>query len=305
MVSKINDTWITTTVNKLNNIEYVIGNTDLDGVFSTSLLCNFFPNLKLGGFSNSANRIWLNKNVNKQNVAYIDIFIANKEILSIDNHIVQLDNNIVVNENKINPNLIRGVGLYSYYKKYPFSTFIFILKMIEKTKGSVNIDIDRIIGYIDNEPVFLWEVLLRADDTLLTTYKYFNNAKQWWEWLLNDVTKNSLLSKLYCKVQTVSTQENAMKIKNKVNDFLSLNFGCSNDGYKYINNNKFADFVAFFSEIMGCKLSFNNEHLMEIALFAKRVKIADNINEINTLLSNTSIKTFAFVKKDELSYSYI
>lgn len=291
-------------INNLHTKNFVVGNTDLDGVFSTGLLCKYFPNLKIGGFTNSADKIWVDKDVNKKNVAYIDIYITNKNVLSIDNHIVQLNNIVGCNTNKINPNLIKGVGVDSYHEKYPFSNLMFIIKIIESYYGPINIVLEQVVGYFSNEPVYLWELLLRTDDTLLTSFKYKDNADKWWKWLLDETVDNSLIKKLYEKTQIFSSQENALKNKEKVNGFLSVNFNCVNDGFKSIKNKNFNTFVQFIGNLLSYNMDWNENNLNEITLFTKREKV-DNKIHINNLLLEPNVKTLAFVRKNELSYSFI
>ena len=151
--------------NEIKNREKIITNTDLDGILSASLLCKCFPHLELSGFSNSSTNIWFKKDVTKENSLYIDIFMTNKNTFCIDNHIINTCDYPIESNLKINPNLLRNITLDKYTKKYPFSTFIFILNILENYMEINFIDLEKIIGYVDDEPLYLWELILQVKHT--------------------------------------------------------------------------------------------------------------------------------------------
>ena len=284
--------------------KYLVTNSDLDGILCASLLCKYFPNLTLGGFTNSKDKIWVKNEVDKTNSVYLDIFVTTPETLSIDNHIIGFDSEEIYSDLKINPNIIRNRNLQNYTAKYPFSTFIFILKILETKYNPLNIDIETIIGQTNNgENVYAWEILLRADDTLSNTFLYSYNADDWWRWILDGVNKDGLLFQLYNKLKKfVGNIDNAKYIKSKVQRFLYEKHQLSSDGFKDIVNPLFNCFVENISKCLGYKLCFDFKTKL-IRLESKRSKII-NKSKTKQELSNYNVKTLAFVQRDTISYSY-
>ena len=75
-------------INELYKRKGVVTNTDIDGILSASLLCKLFPHLSVLGFTNSCTNIYLTDNVKKNDVLYVDIFMCDKDVFSVDNHII-------------------------------------------------------------------------------------------------------------------------------------------------------------------------------------------------------------------------
>lgn len=280
---------------KLKEKQYIITNTDLDGFFSAVALKHIFPHLELGGFANSRDKIWfLDGVVNKQNSVYLDIFMSHKDILCIDNHIIAPNPTVTFNENKINPNILRNRTLVNYYQKYPFGTFVWLIWLFGEK--SFPYDFNMEIG--DN--VKLWELLLRADDALTSTFIYSKNAQDWWNFLLKG-NNNIVLKQMYEKLMVnVKDEATAQKIKLKVNNFLKNKFkNISNDGYKDIDIHR-KDFIVFFNylnDMLGHILEYNNDIISQKFIF-ERVKVTSNL-DINTLGQN--LVSWAFVSKDLIS----
>lgn len=289
----------------LKTKKYIITNTDIDGILSAIVLTHFFKHLEIGGFTNSDKKIWLHDDVNKENSVYLDIFMANKNILSIDNHIISMNTKTVFNDNKINPNIIRNRSLEEYWKKYPFSTFLFIIYILETMDFHYNIDINKIIGNYNGNNVYLWELLLRADDSMLSTFKYSKNSADWWDFLIkNKKDENNILYNLYKKINyDVKTTEKAIFLKNKINKFLKENFqNIDNDGYKNIDKNRedFYSFFKFINHVCNENLKFP-KHLKTYTLNSNRINIHKDwdINEIKE-----TIVSLAFINKNTLSFTF-
>ena len=289
--------------NEIKNREKIITNTDLDGILSASLLCKCFPHLELSGFSNSSTNIWFKKDVTKENSLYIDIFMTNKNTFCIDNHIINTCDYPIESNLKINPNLLRNITLDKYTKKYPFSTFIFILNILENYMEINFIDLEKIIGYVNDEPLYLWELILRADDTLLNSFRYKNNTNEWWDYLISD--NSIMLKKLKEKVKDVNSISKAMYIKEKVQKFLLDNFNIKTDGFKYINNSNFNKFVTFVSESLGCKLLIPNDlNNIEVKLYRHDFSNED-IFDLNKIFEKYNIISLSFVSRFMLSFSFL
>lgn len=291
-------------IHEFKTRQYIITNTDLDGILCAAILCKTFPNLHIGEFTNSHDKIWVHPHVNKDNSIYLDLYLTNPDILCIDNHIVGFTDKAQYSPLKINPNIIRRRSLTTYKIKYPFSTFMFILRILETKGYFVDIDIDKIVGKTkDGSEIYLWELLLRADDTLSNSFYYYKNANEWWVWMLKYSHSNSLLYKLHEKiVSIVKTGENAKQIKDKVQCFLKEKFNIFNDGFKYINNPFYKDFVEFVSSSLDNTI-FYNFNVKTIDLLPKREEITNNSTFED--FKDYNIKTLAFVKNNLISFSYV
>lgn len=291
-------------IEELKKRKYIVTNSDIDGILSATLLCYFFPNLSLKGFTNSATNIWVTDDVNKDNSIYIDIYMTNDKTFTIDNHIINTKNTPINNNLKLNPNLIKGITLENYTNKFPFSTFIFILHILEKHFETNNIDLDKIIGFIDNEPIYLWELISRGDDILLNCYKYKKNTDAWWVWVLGN--NNGILRQIYNKFNLIGTRERAEEVKNKVQKFLLKTFNLKTDGYKNINDVNFEKFTSFISKsLLNIELN-KPDNLIDYNVNLIRHNIY-NPNDYNLikLQEDFNIISLAFVTHNTLSFSYI
>ena len=284
-------------INELYKRKGVVANTDIDGILSAALLCNLFPHLSILGFTNSCTNIYLSDNIKKNDVLYVDIFMCNEGVFSVDNHIVGSECNIIENPYKINPNIFYNIYVERYIQKYPFSTFIFLLSLIDDK--IININIDAIVGKTsDNEDIFLWELLLRADDTLLNTYKYEENTANWWSILLNN-SNNPLLEELYKKVCEVNNYKNAYALKEKVQKFLLETFEIETDGFKTIETPSFKKFFSYLTEVMNYKCVFP-----EITKNYKLRCEKKDISFLEEIKKEYDVKTLAIINKNTVSFSY-
>lgn len=284
-------------INELYKRKGVVANTDIDGILSAALLCNLFPHLSILGFTNSCTNIYLSDNIKKNDVLYVDIFMCNEGVFSVDNHIVGSECNIIENPYKINPNIFYNIYVERYIQKYPFSTFIFLLSLIDDK--IINIDIDAIVGKTsDNEDIFLWELLLRADDTLLNTYKYEENTANWWSILLNN-SNNPLLEELFKKVCEVNNYKNAYALKEKVQKFLLETFEIKTDGFKTIEMPNFKKFFSYLTEVMNYKCVFP-----EITKNYELQCEKKDISFLEEIKKEYDVKTLAIIDKNTVSFSY-
>jgi len=212
-------------LNLLKNNNKIIINTDLDGVLS-GLLLKQYANCEIVGFSNSANKVWINpKKINSiYDAVYIDLYVPESSVTCIDQHIIGADdlhNGLISkNKNKLNPNLqlSRSHTPPSVYKnKYPLGTVHFIISLLEK--DGVNIDLDLAKGV--SGQINLADLILRADDamhtTVATTFK--ENADTWWTWLYHLSGKGKLTNDLIAYLKTTSPQK-AADLKSQTTTFL-------------------------------------------------------------------------------------
>lgn len=167
----------------------IIINTDLDGLIS-GLILKEYLDCRVIGFSNSAEKFWLNKqSVNDfKDACFVDMYVADPDTIVIDQHIISVNDEhhgvLSGNPNKINPNLLNKrcfLPNQSYYKKYPFGTVHFIVALLEgKGVDLTGLDLDR-----TEEGLSFIDLILRSDDAMNTTINsnYEANANEWWDWL--------------------------------------------------------------------------------------------------------------------------
>ena len=208
---------------KLRNKPILI-NTDLDGIMS-GLLLQKHLNCSVVGFTNSAETIWMDKNfADFKDVCFVDMFIANPEIMCIDQHIVSVNEAhydlLKDNPNKMNPNLINPrfhLPNSSYKLKYPFGTVHFIIALLEKS----GIKINPIITETNPHKLCCIDFILRADDTMKTTVdsKYMDNAKDWWNWL-NELSNNGEATQNFINYLENTNPKKAKELKRRVGDIL-------------------------------------------------------------------------------------
>lgn len=177
-------------IEKLKQNNRIIINSDIDGVISGLLLTNFCS-CEVVGFSNSADRVWLDtsKCNSIYDGVYVDMFVPNEGTITIDQHIVAINKEhlerIKINTNKINPNIYNPRFLLpnsSYIKKYPFGTCHFIISTLCRH----GINMSNICLRNPSGGLSFIDYLLRADDAMNTSLsRYKTNAQEWWNWLFD------------------------------------------------------------------------------------------------------------------------
>ncbi len=297
----------------------IIINTDLDGIIS-GLFLQKYLNCKIIGFSNSAEKIWLQTDFkNFKNVCFVDMFVANPDIICIDQHIISVDEKhhkkLVKNPNKINPNLLNlrfFLPDSSYYKKYPFGTVHFIMALLEKE----GFDLSGIDLFKKRHNVTLIDLILRADDTMKTTIdsKYINNADEWWKWLLKFSNNGKTILKL--KEYLIDTSvESSKTIKNNILNLLKNKpFFCdsSDGGIKEPMENKVLKenvktYFKFISEIISVEIEDLNTIYKTYRGHTKRLSLTkefrDELTEFNTI-NHQKIFSYAFVRSSKRDYNF-
>lgn len=229
----------------LNRNEKCVINTDLDG-FLCGLLLHHFLDWEIVGFCNSRDTLWLDQSrvSSLKEVVFVDMFVAHKDIRCIDQHIVSCDlkHNALLkeNKNKINPNIQRDRVFFggTYYTKFPFGTFHFLVSMLEKqdinVKKHTYLKNKVEIKEKGNKSIRFVDLLLRADDTLNTTVNaYKENAKEWWSWLGDGELTQTFVK--YCKaIESGEIPYNIPMMKREIGRLFRLTYGCDTEdgGYR-------------------------------------------------------------------------
>lgn len=281
---------------------YIIINMDLDGSLSFFSSKIFSPEVKIAGYSDSATQFIKRNGIKNENCLCFDIYCTLKNLACIDNHIIETLNHIIDDVCKCNPNLSRGVTFENYRNKYPFSTFIFLCAIYDKI-GWAGFDLDAVVCHYQGNPVYLWELILRADDTLLTSRsRYIENAENWWAWLLEISGKNGMLYKIYQKVMQFSGNE-ALYEKIYINNVLKKCFFTqTEDGFNVLceNYHKFNNAIA---NAFGIKYTYPNPKNLTRHTFVKIVFESDNKELLEKIISSKYVFSYAFVTSRSLSVS--
>lgn len=209
----------------LKNNKKIIINSDIDGVLS-GLLLKQYAGCEIVGFSNSANKVWINpKKINSiYDAVYIDMYVPGAKVVCVDQHIIGVNashNQIIANAgNKLNPNLLlsRSHTPSAVYKnKYPLGTVHFIIALLEKEGVTIDLNLSKVVT--DN--ITLIDLILRADDAMHTTVatSFKENADTWWQWLYHLSGKGKITSDLIAYLKTLQAPK-AVELKNETSAFL-------------------------------------------------------------------------------------
>ena len=280
-------------------------NSDSDGQLSYILLkkCKLINGI--GGFNGirfSRNILSEKENVEEMwNDVFIDIFSPKENVITIDQHIISSDKKPIIFENKINPHLLiehHYSHNASFCSKYPLSTFIFILSILEREK-KVNFKID-LYREITNDFKFI-DLILRADGALENSYKYKNNVKEW----SNKIKEYSNNGKYTCEILNYLLNmdfETAKKLNEHISKFYTehmlRNDGGYNEAYSIdFNIRNLNKFLRSYAKCFDLNLASKNKTFFVYEGKASESKIIKENNELNTF------DTYAFIRKDVLSYT--
>jgi hypothetical protein len=306
---------------KINN--KIIINTDIDGVLS-GLLLQKYAGCEIVGFSNSDNAVWINqKKINSiYDAVYIDMFVADPNVVCIDQHIVTCDEvhwtKLKSNSNKINPNIIlprHHAPMKSYRSKYPLGVLHFIIALLEKE----GIQLEFNFNTNFHKDISLLDLFLRADDAMNTSVvsNFKDNAILWWNWF-TELSRNGKVTSQMISYLNELNEEKVVRIKQQTSQFLkSAPFYCesSDGGYKSILNDKnqlhenVLQYFSFLAKIIETK-SLNSETKF-IAYKGKTQRISLTPSQKNELMNHNAINgqkifSYAFIwgENREGNFSY-
>ena len=123
--------------NTLQSLDYQINNLDLDGVISGTIAHYISPSIKIGGFSNSNDRMYVRAGAKASNTIQIDINSNNPSVWTIDQHVLNISVSDSTNySRRINPhesfgNDFKRAVNQQYSRKYPYSTAVLMIAMAE------------------------------------------------------------------------------------------------------------------------------------------------------------------------------
>ncbi len=169
------------------NLPMIISN-DLDG-FCSAVLMHHLKNWQIVGFYDSES-VWIANDEENgsslpapcsllNNLVWLDLDIADSRCRSIGHHILtQNSSDVPVGfANSLNPNLELGIARQDFTKKYPFSTFVFLLWLFQFEKP------------ISETAKSLF---LHADSVWINAQLYRENVNRWLDWMPFPMLENAL-----------------------------------------------------------------------------------------------------------------
>lgn len=295
----------------------IIINTDIDGILSGAILQKYYG-CKIVGFSNSKDIIWLHpklKDIYKP--TYIDLYVNRPDVICIEQHIISFDkkhhSRIKKYGTKINPNIERnrtfvGDMKGGYKQKYPFGTIHYLMALMAKEGIQVELpDLDIEYTYKDTFCT-VGNLILRADDALYSTFKYGENAADWWSWMSR--SKSRILSSL--SEYAHKNIANAEDYKKSVGEFL-MAFECDRaDGsFKNITNENgdifenFKFYIKAVGKMIGIRIKIPRKYVIHKGKYYK-MHCTDETNM--KILQSDALFSYAFVygpqnANDNFSYT--
>ena len=219
--------------NTLQSLDYQVNNLDLDGVISGTIAHYISPTIKMGGFSNSKNRMYIRKESKSNNTIQIDINCNNPSVWTIDQHILNLNASDSVNfSRRINPhesfgNEFKRAVNQSYSRKFPYSTAVLMIAMAEGEGVKFpNIDWNATVS----DGLKIIDFIMTADSALgnWANDSYSGNCVNWCNDFLLPLSNygNTTTSMMQALMDT--NQAQAKNRERRVKVYLYYSFECYN-----------------------------------------------------------------------------
>ena len=288
----------------------IIINTDIDGILSGAILQKYYG-CKIVGFSNSKDKIWVHPKIKDiYKPIYIDLYVNRPDVICIEQHIISFDKKhhrkIKKYGTKINPNLERDrtfVGDMNggFAQKYPFGTVHYLIALMGKEGKEVELpNLDEEWIY-DDKCCTVGNLILRADDALFSTFKYRENAEDWWNWF--GKSKSHALSNL--REYAYKNLVNAKKYKDMASNFLKA-FKCDKSDGTFMNitdeygniYESFRFYIKEIAKIVGMKINIPRKYIIHIGEDRTRHCTEETNMEI---LKSDVLYSYAFVYSPQSS----
>lgn len=280
--------------NTLQSLDYQINNLDLDGVISGTLSHFINPTIKMGGFSNSNDRMFIRIGAKSSNTIQIDINSNNDKVWTIDQHILNLNASDSTNfSRRINPhesfgNEFKRSVNQQYSRKFPYSTAVLMIAIAEG-EGVKFPSIDWNATVTDELTVI--DFIMTADSSLgnWSNSSYSGNCVNWCNDFLLPLSNSGSTTTSMMKALMSINQAEAKKRERRVKKYLSWKFDCYNG--KYINvlgDLDIRQIYQFFAKILKMKSPLNeavyhfNEYTGEREYKTVRSDKDVNLNKYDT-----------------------
>jgi len=219
--------------NTLQSLDYQINNLDLDGVISGTIAHYINPSIKMGGFSNSKNRMYVRSGAKANNTIQIDINSNNDKVWTIDKHILNLNASDSVNySRRINPHESFGEDFkravnQSYSRKFPYSTAVLMIAMAEGEGVKFpNINWNATVS----DGLNIIDFIMTADSSLgnWSNDSYSGNCINWCNDFLLPLSNSGSTTTSMMNALFNVKQPDAKNRERRVKDYLYYSFDCYN-----------------------------------------------------------------------------
>lgn len=296
-------------------------NADLDGVLSGMILQKYL-NWKIVGFSMCNGTVQDNLyvadlNYNLQEFVFVDLYVADNKILSIDQHMIAINDkhldNLIKDNVTLNPNIIRKRMLFSddfqngYIFKYPFGTVHYILSCLEKL--NVINDNWTINNILTKDKFDSIDLFLRADRVVGNFLSYNRNCNEWAKWLINESGNTAKFSRIFFEdlinnIEPRLTRQRLVEQKLKMLN-CTRGDGEFSDLLQFVNKEKLDLFLSWLSDITNLpKLDLPHIFYKYNKLTGWRINVTNfkNSDDVLNLINNISgLFSMAIVSSKEIS----
>lgn len=274
--------------NTLQSLEYQVNNLDLDGVISGTIAHYISPSIKIGGFSNSKNRMYVRNDAKSSNTIQIDINSNNSNVWTIDQHILNLNASDSVNySRRINPHESFGEDFkravnQQYSRKFPYSTAVLMIAMAEG-EGVKFPSIDWKATVSDGLNVI--DFIMAADSSLgnWANDSYSGNCVNWYNDFLLPLSNSGSTTTSMMNALFNVKQSEARNRERRVKDYLYYSFDCYNGkNINVLDDLDVRQIYDFFARILQMESPLNeavyhfNEYIGEDEY--KTVRCSNDIN---------------------------
>ena len=282
----------------LQSLDYQINNLDLDGVISGTIAHYINPSIKMGGFSNSNDRMYIRSGAKASNTIQIDINSNNDKVWTIDQHILNLNASDSVNySRRINPHESFGKEFQrsvnqQYSSKFPYSTAVLMIAMAEG-EGVKFPDINWNATVSDDLTVI--DFIMTADSSIgnWSNASYSGNCVNWYNDFISPLSNSGATTSSMMKTLFNVNQAEGKERERRVKEYLSCRYDCYNGkNINVLGDLDVRQIYDFFAKILQMESPLNESvyHFNEY----------QGIREIKTVRSDKDINlseydTHAFV----------
>lgn len=219
--------------NTLQSLDYQVNNLDLDGVISGTIAHYINPTIKMGGFSNSKNRMYVRNDAKSSNTIQIDINSNNPSVWTIDQHILNINvSDSTKYSRRINPhesfgNEFKRAVNQEYSRKFPYSTAVLMIAMAEGEGVKFpsidwNATVSNGLNVID--------FIMTADSSLgnWSNTSYSGNCVNWCNDFLLPLSHSGSTTTSMMNALFSVNQADGKNRERRVKDYLYYSFDCYN-----------------------------------------------------------------------------
>lgn len=276
----------------INNRKIIINN-DFDGILCGEILKDLY-NCEIVGFTNSKDKLHLiNGHEFTGDELFIDMFTPYYD--SMDQHIPPCKY-----EKSFCPNKERERYAFdNYVDKYPYSTYIWIL--IDAARKKLDIEPYIKTKTLDKDNFSRFDILLRADDSLLNYIKYNRNAKEWANYILSTTNNNKHLKTLF-DYFSKQDREYVEAWKKNMDSYFKTKYGFKAEEIPNIESDMAKQFMSRFG--------INFENITKTIDLEHHRTTIRNKKEFDDLCDKFGTKLFSFAfiygpnKTDKNNFSY-